>query len=221
MRSSHAPRFLPRLAGLSLVLGLGACSWSGLVGSGVPASEVRAVGGFERVHLRGAGDLVATIGEAHSLEITCDDNLLPYVVAEVDEGTLEIGLERGSYRFAHGLKLRLTAPRLDGVSVSGSGDVRVSGVHGERFDVSISGSGSVRAQGHVEHVEARVSGSGDVHLFDLHAEDVEVSISGSGSVDVHAERDLDARVSGSGDVRYEGSPQVAASVSGSGTVTSR
>src|SRR5206468_9037998 len=114
-------------------------------GSGVEKTETRQVGDFRAVEVEGPADVAVTVGSAPSLTVTADDNLLEHVVTEVREGTLFVGMKPGSYSPRVGLKVVATATALDSAKVSGSGDLALSGLSGERFRIQISGSGDARA----------------------------------------------------------------------------
>ena len=60
-------------------------------GSGNITKESRQVSGFREVSVRGSGHLSITQGEIESLEIECDDNLLPYIQTIVRNEILKIG----------------------------------------------------------------------------------------------------------------------------------
>jgi hypothetical protein len=190
-------------------------------GSGIAKTEARTVPDFRRIEVRGSADVTARAGEATSLSVTGDDNLLSLLTTEVRDGTLVIEMKNGSYSTHLGLKVSATAPALESVSVRGSSDVDASGLKGERFAVQIAGSGDVRASGKVDRLEAGIAGSGDLRLFELEARDARVDVSGSGDVEVWATEVLSAAIAGSGDVRYKGEPRVTQSIAGSGSVARR
>lgn len=190
-------------------------------GSGIAAIETREVSDFRHVKVRGSTDVKARIGGGLTdVRIEADDNLLEYVRTEVEGDTLIIEMEKGqNYSFRRGLNIEIDAPLLESLSIAGSADVDISGVHGERFAIAVSGSGDVVATGEVEQLDVSISGSGDVKLLELVAQDADVSISGSGDIGVHAERSLSASISGSGDVRYRGNPSIdGMRIRGSGSV---
>jgi len=191
-------------------------------GSGVSKTESRTIGDFHAVQVNGSADVSVAVGSAASLSVTGDDNLLPYVVTEVREGTLVVEMKPGSYSPRVDLKIVATVPALDAGSVSGSGDLALTGIAGDKLKIRISGSGDARASGKVKDLSAGVSGSGDLRLGDLESADAEVEISGSGDVDVWATESLAASIAGSGDVTYKGDPKkVTKSVAGSGGVRKR
>ncbi|MDT8402229.1 MAG: head GIN domain-containing protein [Bacteroidales bacterium] len=104
------------------------------------------------------------------------------------------------------------------MSISGSGNIKLSELTAESIDCSISGSGSLELKGSAEEGELSISGSGKYRGNDFRLETLDVSISGSGTCYTSVEESLIARVSGSGDIYYSGSPRVDARVSGSGKV---
>ncbi|MFN0245213.1 MAG: head GIN domain-containing protein [Planctomycetota bacterium] len=197
-------------------------SWwdsKGVSGSGVEKVETRAVADFKRIQIACSADLSVRIGSPTAVTVSGDDNIVPHLQTEVQNGVLVIKMEEGGYRHRRGLRVTATVPALEGVSVSGSSDVDVSGVSGRSLDLAVAGSGDITASGEVDALSVSVSGSGDLRLFGLKARQATVQIAGSGDVTVHAVEALSAAVSGSGDVRYRGEPTVTKSVAGSGSVS--
>lgn len=211
-----------------------------IVGSGVKASETRAVAGFNRVDLAGYGELIIVIGAEENLVLEGDDNLLPYIETEVKGGTLRIGIREGTNIDPRAeLRYYLSVTSLEQLEVSGLGSVDVPELETDSFRVSISGSGDVNlaglqaeelvaelsglgnltvAAGAVERLRVQVSGSGNVEAPDLTSREAEVEISGLGSARVHVTENLEAEISGSGTVRYSGNPQVSSRVTGLGSI---
>ena len=207
-------------------------------GSGVRATETRAVSGFDQVGVSGSGQITIIQGDEESLTIEADDNFLPLIKSEVVNGKLRIGPERVSLRASqpirYKLKLkRLTALSLSGslaaeadslktetltVSISGSGKVRLARLEADDFKVRISGSGDLNLAGKVTHQELRISGSGDYRAAELDSQHAEVHISGSGDALLTAQQTLDVHISGSGKVQYYGHPSISKSISGSGSL---
>jgi putative autotransporter adhesin-like protein len=204
------------------VISIDSCSNLNTVqGSGVSKAEVRQVPEFTRIQVDSSADVVAHVGGPTSLKVTTDDNLLPFMVTEVRDGTLVITTRSGSYSFRSGLKIEVATPSLLGVEIDGSSDVIVDGLAGPSFSATISGSGSIHASGATDQLAAEVDGSGDLRLFDLEAKNAKVDISGSGDAQITATEGLTASISGSGDIRYRGNPRLnGLSMSGSGTIQS-
>jgi len=195
--------------------------WNGKRGSGVSATQSRAVPEFSRVRLDGSCFVEVDVGGSQSLSITADDNLIDDLLTEVRGGELVITTRDGvnaAYRV--GPSVRIEVPSLSAFSIHGSGDARLRGLAGESFAVSIHGSGDLSASGRVTKLHVSIEGSGDADLMGLECQEASVAIQGSGDVGVNCTSSLTAAVSGSGDVDYRGAPpHTSISVSGSGDVT--
>lgn len=210
-------------------------------GSGTSATETRNVAEFQAIAVSGAVDLVVRQG-AQSVQLLADDNLLPLLETVVDGGTLSVRWKRGENVSARSkVVVTVAVPKLNALSGSGSGDVRVeafatpalqvrlSGSGDLKFDqittdeltIGIAGSSDIAGQGRAARLKLSISGSGDVRLADLRADDVSIRIAGSGDAQVNAGKSLDVSIAGSGDVSYSGNPAVKTSVAGSGNVRRR
>jgi len=211
-----------RIVVLSVLVLVSACidgDDSGIEGSGNVIVEAREVGDFDRISVEGFGVVRVEVGPAPSLTVEAEDNVVPLLVTEVEGTTLELKVKPGtSFRHVEEPLYTITTPTLAGVSISGSGDVTITGLDSESFDAAISGSGDIRPSGTTSSLDVSIGGSGAFHGGDLVATSAEVSVSGSGSVVVEATDTLDVAISGSGDVRYLGDPVLTPSISGSGSI---
>lgn len=196
-------------------------AFDSIQGSGIKVTDIRAVADFTKLSVSNSADVIVQIGDEQSVEVDIDDNLVDVITTEVSNGRLSISSNQ-SYSTNVGLQVRITVPRLEAVSISGSGDVTVTGLSNDEFKASITGSGDIKAAGTATAVEAKVTGSGTVDLAELHAETAEAKVTGSGDIYVCASKDVSARVTGSGDISYAGhsdlNPAVSSSVTGSGNV---
>ncbi len=219
-------------------------SWFGrggqrVEGSGKVIDDERSVGAFRKVIVNGPLHVRIGAGDVDRVVVHADDNIAPLVEAAVMGETLVIGLKSGaSYRTRSPTQVRVQARALQGVTLRGSGDIRVERAQPEVFEatvqgsgdvavdalqanavaVSIAGNGDVRLKGTAGTLGVVIDGSGDAHCADLVAAKVAVSIRGSGDARVHATDELQVSISGSGEVRYRGTPKVTKSISGSGSV---
>lgn len=211
-------------------------------GSGTIESETRAVSDFRAVTLTGSGAVTIQQGDAYSLVVEADDNILPLIETEVNGDTLHIGFRAGTNMVnpSRTIQYRITAPNVDEITISGSGTVRADTIVAERFSatisgsgeleidaltvadlrIGVSGSGDVQVAGAAQTQQIRVSGSGAYVAGDLASESAEMTITGSGDATVWVAERLDVSVSGSGNVAYYGSPSVDQQTSGSGRVRS-
>jgi hypothetical protein len=204
------------LALLTVALLLAACAVTR--GSGQLASESRPVTGFTKVELSGTGELTIEKTGTESLAISAEDNLLPLLTSEVSGDTLALGTKRNTEIVTtKPINYTLTVKDLTGLTVSGSGNIRVSKLSTTRLTTKISGSGTITASGTADDQDLDLSGSGKYQADQLASKTVNASISGSGTASVLVSDALSARISGSGTLTYAGDPtRVTQDVSGSG-----
>ena len=204
------------LALLTVALLLAACSVTR--GSGQLASESRPVTGFTKVELSGTGDLTIEKTGTESLAISAEDNLLPLLTSEVSGDTLVLGTKRNTEIVTtKPINYALTVKDLTGLTLSGSGNIRVSNLSTTRLTTKISGSGTITASGTADDQDLDISGSGRYQADQLASKTVSEGISGSGTASVLVSDALDVRISGSGTLTYTGDPtRVTQDVSGSG-----
>lgn len=187
--------------------------------------EVRNVASFTKISFGFPGKLYLKQGSPQKVELQGDEDVLEEVETEVSGGRLRIGKD-GSW-FDWNFKdddiiVYITVPDIEGVSVSGSGDIiGQSQIRTNDVALNVSGSGSmtldVIANG---DVEADVSGSGNMKLKGRF-ESFESDVSGSGRVELSAtiENTADFGISGSGKILASGSADVVkTNISGSGKV---
>jgi hypothetical protein len=188
--------------------------------------ETRNVGNFTKIAFRLPGKLYLKQGSTQKVEIEGDKDILKEIETEVEGSKLVIGKEGKWFEWNSDdndrITVYITVPTLEGVSVSGSGDVvGQSKFTTNALDLNVSGSGSlileVDANG---EVEADVSGSGDIDLKGK-CKSFDSDVSGSGKVvlSMTIAEGADFGVSGSGKIMANGSADhVKTSISGSGKV---
>lgn len=194
--------------------------WHSERGSGVRIEEQRTVEAFHAVQLETAAHVHVRVGEAPSLSISGDDNVVPKVETRVRGGTLVIDLP-GSWQPRCELELVLTTPSLEGFTVGGSGTVLLEGLAAQRLELAIEGSGNLQARGEAQDLHASIEGSGELELGGLKAERAELSIEGSGAIEADVARELHYSIDGSGSITQVGAAEGHGSIDGSGEIRRR
>jgi Putative auto-transporter adhesin, head GIN domain len=188
-------------------------------GSGVAASETRRVAAFTAVELAGSNVVDIRVDGTRSVVVHADDNLLSRVTTTVSAGRLVIGQIPGSFKTKSELRVDIHVPKLDDLSLTGSGIVFATGIEAASLRVTIDGSGVINATGTVDRLDVSIGGSGDAQLGDLRARTVHATVAGSGRILTVATDTLNATVPGSGAIIYGGTPaHVTTNITGSGTV---
>jgi hypothetical protein len=211
-----------------------------IYGSGTVIFEKREVPDFDRIHLKGLGKVNLTKAADHSIRVRTDDNIMPHIRTEVEDGKLIISHERKNIRPTV-LTLHITAKNLEGVAIAGSGDITGSdefnsdrfyadiagsgdisvSVNAKNLESNISGSGSIYLSGSTDYYNSTITGSGDVDAFELLVRESSVVVTGSGNCRVNVSKLLRVKITGSGDVLYKGRPEISKSITGSGKVKDR
>lgn len=217
--------------------------WKKVKGNGNSTIVKRTTSDYNAINCSGSMDFILVKGTEGQITLQGDENLLDYIVTEVKNGALIVKVKNGvslKTSFNNTIKITIPFEDIEGVSLSGSGDlysndvivassldVALSGsgdvvldIKTESVESALSGSGDITLKGSTNNLETKVSGSGDFHGFDLQANNTEVAVAGSGDAKVVSNTMLKARVSGSGDIRYHGNPEREdTKVAGSGSIS--
>ena len=196
-------------------MALGSCSMIGSIaerGNGVAVTAPIKVEGFSSISIPSSIDVVYTISdEEQSALLTCDENLLEYFDIHVEGNTLVADVKSGTICLSPKVKtvLAVSAPVLEGVKVSGSGDCTV---HGDipacdNFSLRCSGSGGISVESvKAKSAEISTSGSGDISIGCISADNIRARTTGSGDISLVCKDagSIDASISGSGNIRLSG-----------------
>lgn len=221
----RAPAFVATLAAASLLAACGDISItfgdgdSKVKGSGVAATESRAVAPFTAIDATGVGKLKLRVGEAESLKVTADDNILPLIKTEVKDGVLVLST-KGAINSKTDIVFEATAKTIKRLENSGTVAIDARGFSGGELAVEASGVGSIALAGRVDSLNAQLSGVGSLDAEGLSADRVKTDLSGVGSARVRAEKTISGSVSGIGSLTWTGAAtEVSTHVSGIGRVS--
>lgn len=182
-------------------------------------TETPDVSGFTRVDLAAPLDLEVTQGEGESLRLELSEKFVGKVEARVESGTLVIdAVGNFTVRGSDVLRGAVTLETLEGIDISGAGDVTAREVNAEDLELAVSGAGDISAAGSASRLSVDISGAGDADMTDLVVTDAEVEISGAGDVRVCATSSLQASVSGAGAISYYGDPDTDFTTTGAGEI---
>lgn len=188
--------------------------------------ETRNVDRFTKVVFRFPGKVYIKQGSPQKVQLEGDKDVLNEVETKVEGSRLIIGKEGKWFNWNTNDRDRITVyitmPEIEGLNVSGSGDIISDGVlRTADLDLNVSGSGSLQLEVEADgEVEADVSGSGDIE-FRGKCRSFESDVSGSGKVQLSADikETADFGVSGSGRISAKGAARnVKTSISGSGKI---
>jgi hypothetical protein len=188
-----------------------------ITGSGVRLKEKREVASFTSIATEGAFDIEVVCQKPQSVEVEADDNLLPLITTEVSNNVLHIRSNR-SYSVNDPIKVAISLPNLEGVSVSGAGKLDVAGIKNDKFEIDANGATTIRVAGETKLIDIDTNGAGKIDAHKLRSARGVVEAKGVARVDVNVTEQLEVTVSGPSHVTYEGDPVLNKTVNGPGTV---
>lgn len=218
---------------------LSGCNTAAVPGSGNIVRETRAVQDVRAVRLESGGTLIISQADRESIIVEADENLLPYIHADVEEGHLALTTDNAIHP-SRGIVYHLTVRELEAVTLRGSGEISASSLESETLslhldgsgqivldelsaaslDVVVEGSGQCTVAGRAAEQTVTIEGSGNYLAGDLESRSGAVNIKGSGNVTMWVQDRLDVGVSGDARVAYFGQPQLNRQIAGQAEIVS-
>jgi hypothetical protein len=189
-------------------------------GSGKREMQKREVAPFTSISTEGAFTIEVTCQKDLGLEVEGDDNVLPYVTAEVSGNVLRLRNSK-NYSVNEPVKFKISVPNIEGVSVAGAGKIDIKGMNNEKFEIDSEGAPVISVAGSTKVIDIDTSGAAKIDTSKLHASRGIVESKGVSKVDLDVADQLDVIVSGPSLVTYRGDPVVNKTVHGPGKVEKR
>jgi len=228
-----------------VTLSINAQNWGNkrVRGNGNIVTKTRTTSNYDAIAVGGSFDVTLVKGKEGKITIVGEENIIPYIVTEVKNGTLKVRYKKNT-NIRTSRKLTITIPfkNIDGISLGGSGsvvstdvikadDIKFSlggsgnirvRVDAQKVITSIGGSGDIKLSGTTDELKCSIAGSGSIKAYGLKANTTKATIAGSGSVRTTVKNRINAKVVGSGSIYYKGNPTHIDSKSlGSGDVIDR
>src|SRR5436190_5064751 len=174
-------------------------------GSGKIVTEKRSLSGFKGVDVGGVFQVEITAGKEFGVEIETDDNLLPLIKTEVNNGVLEIELEKHVSPTGK-ILVRVSAPDISEMDVSGAANVTLNGVKNSNLAVEASGAAKLKITGETAKLTVASSGAAKIDAGDLKSVNATVDGSGASHIELNVSGELNADLSGASHLTYSGTP---------------
>jgi hypothetical protein len=222
---------------------LAGCGVTIVNGSGKSITQSRTVANFQYVSLEGMGDIAIVQGSTESLTIEAEDNVMPLIKTEVKNGILSIRFDQKDWKdvirptkpikFALGVKTlngvelsgagNIVAPSLKtgvlSIKISGAGTVKIDKLEATDLSTSVSGLGNVELSGAVAKQTVDLTGAGQYLAGDVAGRAAKITLSGGGNATVWATESLDVTINGAGQVSYFAGPKLTKSITGLGVLS--
>lgn len=210
-------------------------------GNGHIVTENKDVSSTNRIKSYGPFDIELVNGTTPSLTIETDENIMPYITVDNENGWLILkSREHSNLRPSHNIKIKITVSELNAITLAGSGDITSPDklISNSKMDVKLIGAGDINLSVNTPEISSEIEGSGDISLSgetkdafikivgagnykaeDLKTENTKIEIMGSGDAGVFADSFIKVNISGSGDVSYKGKARIEQHIAGSGSIT--
>ena len=158
-------------------------------GSGTVSTEAREVNNFDAISLENMGNVYITVGNTEKLTIEAEDNLLPLLTSEVENGTLKLDVVRGrNINPTKPITYNVTVRDLKNITLAGSGNIYSAPLEAGQMTVMLAGSGNINLEELTSKgLNVTIAGSGNIHVDDITTESVDATISGSGDIRIAGE----------------------------------
>lgn len=194
-----------------------------VVGSSNYVTKDIKVNNFKKISVTGSPTVFFTQKSGRpDVEVYTSDNVVDLLDIKVKDNTLYIGFKKDVHVSYKKLEVRVSAETLNGLSVSGSGDIVLkNGLEtSDNLNLNVAGSGDIKGSSiKCKNLSTSIAGSGDINVDNISCNNLKVSVAGSGDLIMKNATALDtnASVAGSGTATISGSTDTASySVAGSG-----
>ncbi|MBE0674593.1 MAG: DUF2807 domain-containing protein [Bacteroidales bacterium] len=152
-------------------------------GNGNMITEIRDPAAFDFLINSTAIDVVFAEADTFGIILEIEENLAGYIQTDVSGNRLEIKNSRGvnCINFTRTPLIRVSAPLLTGLVLSGSGNLDADLIEAENAVVKLTGSGNLVLESIVAiSADITLSGSGDLSVRTIECNEADVKITGSG-----------------------------------------
>ncbi len=210
----------------TLLLFLFSCSE--IVGDGKVITENKNLSGFNKLEINIPAEVVYEVSENYLFEIKGEENILKEIETYIDADELVIDFKDNInylYRPTQPIVIRIAAPLLQKVSVSGSaqfiakqqmigshfsckasgaGSIKIAHLTLDKLTVNASGSGAIEIQNiQTNKANCQLSGASRLKLDQLNCQELDLDASGAASTQVLSGNVATQSISLSGSADYE------------------
>lgn len=158
---------------------------------------------YDAIEISGSIKTKLTTGKEGSLTITASENILPYIITEVEDNKLKVHLQDDyNFRIRHKMLVEIPVESISKLNLRGSGEISsTSKLTGKNLQLTLKGSGDMLLNIDTQELHTNLKGSGDMELS-LNIQNFYINSKGSGDLDLEGfANNLQADLKGSGDLK--------------------
>lgn len=174
-------------------------------GSGKVMLQYRELAAFTSVNNTSTIDVIILKNKKSSAEVRADNNLIGFVLTEVEDGVLTISMKQGvSYNNPH-ITVTIYTPHLNEVIMKGTGNVTVLSMKEDYFTAICKGTGNFKCDCLLaKDLILQNSGTGNMDVSYMSQNSVTIQNSGTGNINLSMLQNVTSNMkvqnSGTGDI---------------------
>jgi len=174
-------------------------------GSGVLQTQQRTISDFQTLTSNIPATIILTQGEATSLIIDAEDNLLPIISTATSGDHLTISNTTG-FSATQPITIHLTTKTIEKLTVNGSGNLKLLKIDTNDLEINVSGSSRVSGSGKSTNLALNANGSTKLELANLLTSSCTLVFNGASNGNVNVTKSINATLNGASSIRYLGNP---------------
>lgn len=154
-------------------------------GNGQIVTQVRTVSPFNGIHVSGLANVMIVKGNSDQVNISTDQNLLPYLKTTVKNNQLYIGNEKNTdLNPSHVINIIITSKTLHFSDISAAGKITLTAknIDTPKLRAKIGGDTNMTLSGKIENGDLNLAGKSDVTLCDMSATDIHFNAAGNSRI---------------------------------------
>ena len=210
--------------------------WWGEAGNGKIKEEPRSVGEFTGIDVGGGIEADVKIGSERKVTVTADENLLPLIKTQVENGVLKV--YGNNVRPTRSIRLTVVTPKLESIEAGGGvklhavatatrhlkieagggAELDVSGIDSEEVTIELSGGVKARVAGRAKKANFDLSGGVEIEAQMLQLESATLDASGGVQGHLAVSQSISGETSGGVTLAVKGKPSVNVRASGGASI---
>ena len=165
-------------------------------------AESRTVEAFSEIAYPLPYDIEFVAGSEYRVDFEGDQDTIEEIETKVTAGTLQLSKNSSWFDWSDGkVSVTITYVKLDGITLSGSGEGFAKTLDADKFSIRVNGSAGLEVEQLTGNtLDLNIAGSGNLNLYNISADSIRARIAGSGNMELTGNTvSQTVNITGSGD----------------------
>lgn len=191
---------------LTILLVTVSCENEDFEGSDTLITEERVLNEFTRIEVEDVVNVRVTRGSTQRIEVTTNENLSDQIKTQVNNGTLNISLEPGSFRDAT-FEVVIQVPELDYLELRDA-TKGVLDLTTDELSLKVSGSSKLELQGEAISLTTSVNDAGRIEGFAFVTGTLQTASKNASVIEISCDEEISGTASDASRISFRGMPTV-------------